>query len=67
MQLLYREEVASLLKGESPMSCHPSLPSAAETPCGGAALQGRGRESSIWGGMECNQFAEGAVLDCRVP
>lgn len=43
MQLLYREEVASILKGESPMSCHHSLPPAAKVPPGGASQQGRSR------------------------
>lgn len=58
MQLLYREEVASILKGESPMSCHHSLPPAAKIPreeqaSRGGAGGGIGRDAP-------------SVLECRV-
>lgn len=55
MQLLYREEVASILKGESPMSCHHSLPPAAKVP----------REEQAGGGGAGEGYLEGIPLRCR--
>lgn len=49
MQLLYGKEVPSFLRGESPISFHPQKRS---PPRGGAALQGRGQERSIWAGTK---------------
>lgn len=47
MQILYREEVPLFLRGEILVSLHPQMQ---RPPRGGAALQGRGLERSVWEG-----------------